>query len=73
LKAIEKAGYRPGEDIAIALDPASSSFCHHGPYDLHAEGRRLTSAEMVDMYAGWLNRYPVVVLDDSLAGDDWSG
>jgi len=73
LKAIEKAGYRPGQDIAIALDPASSSFYHDGLYDLHAEGRRLTSAEMVDMYAGWLNRYPIVVLEDGLAEDDWSG
>jgi enolase len=73
LKAIEKAGYRPHEDIAIALDPASSSFYHDGLYDLRAEGRRLTSAQMVNMYTEWLNRYPIVVLEDGLAEDDWSG
>jgi len=73
LKAIEKAGYRPDWDIAIALDPASSGFYHDGLYQLHTEGRRLTSAQMVDMYAEWLNRYPIAVLEDGLAEDDWTG
>jgi enolase len=73
LKAIEKAGYSPREDIAIALDPASSGLYHDGQYHLHTEGRRLTSAQMVDMYAEWANRYPIAVIEDGLAEDDWAG
>jgi len=73
LQAIEKAGYRPGEHIAIALDPASSGFYEGGAYHLRTEGRRVTSAQMVDMYAEWTNKYPIVVLEDGLAEDDWPG
>ena len=73
LQAIEKAGYRPGEDIAIALDPASSGFYEDGFYNLRTEGRRATSAEMVAMYADWAAKYPIVVLEDGLAEDDWDG
>jgi len=73
LLAIEKAGYRPGEDIAIALDPASSGFYEDGVYNLRTEGRRATSAEMVGMYAEWAGKYPIVVLEDGLAEDDWDG
>jgi enolase len=73
LKAIEKAGYKPGDDIAIALDPASSGFYEDGLYNLRTEGRKVTAAEMVQMYADWVAKYPIVVLEDGLAEDDWDG
>jgi enolase len=73
LKAIEKAGYKPGDDIAIALDPASSGFFEDGFYNLRTEGRKVTSSEMVQMYADWVEKYPIVVLEDGLAEDDWDG
>ena len=73
LVAIEKAGYKPGEDICIALDPASSGFYEGGLYNLRTEGRKVTSAEMVDMYAEWVKKYPIVSLEDGLAEDDWEG
>ena len=73
LKAIGEAGYRPGEQIAIALDPASSSFYEDGCYHLRTEGRKVTSHEMVEMYAEWVKKYPIVVLEDGLAEDDWDG
>jgi enolase len=79
LKAIEKAGYKPGEQIAIALDPASSGFYEDGAgkehpfYNLRTEGRKATSEEMVAMYADWVQKYPIVVLEDGLAEDDWDG
>jgi enolase len=73
LKAIEKAGYKPGADVAIALDPASSGFFEDGKYNLRTEKRKVTSAEMVDLYAEWAKKYPIVVLEDGLAEDDWDG
>jgi enolase len=73
LQAVEAAGYRPGEDIAIGLDPASSGFFEDGLYMLHTEGRKVTAAEMVDLYADWIARYPIVSLEDGLAEDDWEG
>jgi len=73
LKAIEKTGYRPGDQVAIALDPASSSFYEGGSYHLRTEGRKVTSAEMVEMYTGWIKKFPIVVLEDGLAEDDWDG
>ena len=73
LKAIEKAGYKPGDDVAIALDPASSGFFEDGLYNLRTEGRKVSSAEMVQMYADWAAKYPIVVLEDGLAEDDWDG
>jgi enolase len=73
LKAIEKAGYKPGEQVAIALDPASSGFYEDGFYNLRTEQRKVTSAEMVQMYADWVAKYPIVVLEDGLAEDDWDG
>jgi enolase len=73
LKAIEKAGYKPGEQICIALDPASSGFYEDGFYNLRTEGKKVTSAQMVDMYASWVKKYPIVVLEDGLAEDDWDG
>jgi enolase 1/2/3 len=73
LKAIKKAGYKPGDDIVIALDPATSGFYDDGLYNLRTEKRKITSAEMVEMWAGWLRKYPIVVLEDGLAEDDWDG
>jgi enolase len=73
LKAIEKAGYRPGDQVAIALDPASSSFYEKGYYHLRTEGRKVSSAEMVDMYSNWVKKYPIIVLEDGLSEDDWAG
>jgi len=73
LKAIEKAGYKPGEQISIALDPASSGFYEDGLYNLRTEGKKVTSEQMVDMYADWVKKYPIVVLEDGLAEDDWDG
>lgn len=73
VKAIEKAGYKPGDDIAIAMDPASSGFYENGKYNLRTEKRQVTSAEMVEIYAGFAKKYPVVVLEDGLAEDDWEG
>ena len=73
LKAIEKAGYKPGDQVAIALDPASSGFYEDGVYNLRTEKRKVTSAEMVQMYADWVVKYPIVVLEDGLAEDDWDG
>ena len=73
LKAIEKAGYKPGEDIVIALDPATSGFYEDGLYNLRTEGRKITSAEMVELWADWVKKYPIAVLEDGLAEDDWDG
>jgi len=73
LLSIEKAGYKPGEQIAIGLDPASSSFFEDGLYNLRTEGRKVTSAEMVALYADWVDQYPIISLEDGLAEDDWDG
>jgi len=73
LTAIERAGRRPEEDIVIALDPASSGFYKDGLYHLHTEKRSLTSEEMVQLYQDWLRKYPIAVLEDGLAEDDWTG
>jgi enolase len=73
LTAIEGAGYRPGEDVVLALDPASSGFFEDGLYNLRTEGRKVGAQEMVAMYADWVARYPIAVLEDGLAEDDWAG
>src|ERR1019366_7586089 len=73
LKAIEGAGYHPGEDVVIAIDPASSGFYEDGLYHLRTENRKVDSAEMVAMYADWVAKYPIAVLEDGLAEDDWNG
>ncbi len=73
IAAIQKAGYKPGEDICIALDPASSGFYEDGLYHLRTENRKITSAEMVAMYADWVKKYPIVSIEDGLAEDDWEG
>ncbi len=73
VSAIEAAGYRPGDDVAIALDPATSELYKEGAYHLEGEGRVLGSADMVDLWAEWVDAYPVVSIEDGLAEDDWDG
>jgi enolase len=73
MTAIERAGYQPGEEVAIALDPATTELFSDGRYTLAREARTLTSAEMVDFWADWADRYPIVSIEDGLAEDDWSG
>jgi len=73
LKAIGKAGYVPGQQIAIALDPASTGFYQDGQYELRTEGRTVSSSQMVQMYVEWVGKYPIIVLEDGLAEDDWDG
>jgi len=73
LAAIERAGYQPGEEVAIALDPATSGLYQAGRYALAGEGRSLTSHELIDLWADWSSRYPIVVIEDGLAEDDWDG
>ena len=73
VEAIGAAGYRPGEDVAIALDPAPSALFENGRYELRGEGRSLSPAELVDLWEGWCDRYPIVSLEDGMAEDDWDG
>ncbi len=73
VEAIKKAGYAPGDDIAIALDPAASEFFRDGRYELSGEGRTLDAAGLVDLYAGWVERYPIISIEDGMAEDDWEG
>jgi enolase len=71
--AIRAAGYEPGGQIAIALDPAATELYHDGAYQLAREGRTLSSDEMVDFWSDWVERYPIVSIEDGLAEDDWDG
>ena len=73
LQAIEQAGYQPGDDVAIALDPATSSIYEDGNYNLRTEGRKVSAAELVEIWQSWVEKYPIVVLEDGLAEDDWEG
>ena len=74
VRAIEAAGYRPGIDASIALDPAASSFGSSGEYKLDRSGQgRKSTADMVDLYEHWIGRFPIVSIEDGLAEDDWSG
>lgn len=73
LEAIERAGYRPGEDIVLALDPATTELYHDGTYRLAKEGRELDAAGMVQHWADWIERYPIRSIEDGLAEDDWAG
>lgn len=72
LEAIEKAGYTPGEQIAIALDPASTEFFKEGKYHLKAEDKVLSPDEMVAYWADWVKNYPIISIEDGLAEDDWT-
>ena len=73
LAAIERAGYTPGDQIAIALDPASSEFFENGSYVLAGEGRTLSGGEMAEFWADWAGRYPIVSIEDGMAEEDWDG
>jgi enolase len=73
VKAIERAGYWPGEQVSIAIDAAASQFYEHDAYHLQAEERVLSAEEMIAMLAGWTLRYPIVSIEDGLAEDDWIG
>ena len=72
-RAIEKAGYKPGEDVFLALDPASSEFFKDGKYALEGEGRTLDSAGMVKVYEDLCSRYPIISIEDGMAENDWEG
>jgi enolase len=73
IAAIETAGYRPGKDCFIALDPASSEFYEGGQYTLSRDGLKLSAAEMVDYYVKWVKDYPIISIEDGMAEDDWEG
>ena len=73
LEAVEKAGYTPGEDIWIAMDPAAAEIYEDGKYNLKKEGRVLSSEEMVEFYANWVEKYPIISIEDGLDEDDWDG
>ena len=81
LRAIEKAGYKPGDEVAIALDPATSSVLvegtgagsETGQYQLEREGRTLDSGQMVDLWESWVKKYPIISIEDGLAEEDWAG
>jgi len=73
LEAISKAGYKAGEDIWLGLDAASSEFYENGKYNLKGEGKRLSSEQLVDFFAGWCAKYPIVTIEDGMAEGDWDG
>jgi len=74
LEAIEKAGYTPGEDVALAIDAAASEFYREGTYVFHkSDNSKRDAAAMVELYASWLDKYPLVSIEDGLAEDDWEG
>lgn len=73
IDAMQKAGYKPGVDCFIALDPASSEFYEDGTYVLAREGKRLSRQEMVDYYVKWTQEYPIISIEDGMAEDDWEG
>ncbi len=73
MKSIESAGYKPGDDVSLALDAASSEFYKEGKYELEGEGKSLDAASMCDYYADLVNRYPIVSIEDGLDEDDWDG
>ncbi|HEX4203419.1 MAG TPA: phosphopyruvate hydratase [Ktedonobacteraceae bacterium] len=73
IAAIETAGYKPGVDIFLGMDPASSEFYSKGKYVLAREGRTLSSKEMVDLYEQWIHEYPIISIEDGLSEDDWEG
>lgn len=73
IKAIEKAGYAPGRDCFVALDSAASELYHDGNYVLEREGKKFTSEELIEFYAGWVADYPIISIEDALFEDDWEG
>ena len=73
LTAVERAGYRPGDEVALALDPATTELYANGKYTLAKEGRQLTSRELAVFWSDWVNRYPIISIEDGMAEDDWEG
>jgi enolase len=73
VRAMERAGYQPGDQMGIALDPAASGFYQDGRYQLVREGAILSSEELIDRYSRWIEQYPIVSIEDGLAEDDWDG
>ena len=73
MEAIEAAGYVPGADVAIAMDPAASEFYKDGKYHLKADKLILSSAQIVDMYASWVDKYPIISIEDGMSEHDWAG
>jgi enolase len=73
VEAIGKAGYEPGAEVALAMDPATTEFYKDGSYELKGDGRTLTSDQMVQLWAELVDRYPIVSIEDGLAEDDWAG
>jgi enolase len=73
VSAIEQAGYRPGEDVAVALDVAATELYRDGVYRLEGEGRTLSREELVGLYEDWVRRYPIISIEDGMAEDDWEG
>src|SRR5205085_6492330 len=73
MKAIESAGYKPGDDVVLALDPASSEFYRDGKYRLEGEGKVLDAAGLVAYWKDLVDRYPIVSIEDGMAEDDWDG
>jgi hypothetical protein len=73
MEAIENSGYIAGDDVFIALDPASSEFYEDGVYNLKSENRKLSAGEMADLYADWVENYPIISIEDGLAEEDWEG
>ena len=71
--AIEAAGYKPGQDIFLGLDPASTEFYENGTYNLAREGKTLSTSQMIDLYEQWIGQYPIISIEDGLAEDDWQG
>lgn len=73
LEAINKAGYKPGDEVLVALDPATSELYEDGKYNLRIEGKTLSSDDMVKLWENWVNQYPIISIEDGLAEDDWDG
>ena len=73
VEAVERAGYQPGVDVAIALDVAATELAEDGAYRLAREGRTLDAAGMADLYEDWVTAYPIISIEDGLAEDDWEG
>ena len=73
LRAIEKAGYKPGEQMAVVLDCAASSIYEDGHYNLRTEGKKVKAEDMIRLYEEWVKKYPIVSIEDGLAEDDWAG
>ena len=73
LEAITAAGYRPGDDVALALDPAATEFYDNGRYALRTEGREFSAVELTALWSDWCERYPIVSIEDGMAEDDWDG